>query len=167
MTSEKKPPTFAFSDEREGARGGSKTAVTRFTKVTPSELQSPSAPRQKRVQFPEDDAQLATILPTAGGEPWCVDPETPNHVIVDSYAESCLRLNCRPLSCIIEQLTKVASPLAKTKIPAIILKGTQLTKKDLEALECVFKYCQMYHLSFENTGLKNEEVLLFTKAPVH
>lgn len=51
---------------------------------------------------------------------------------------------------------KVSSPLAKTKIPAIILKGTQLTKKDLEALECIFKYCQTYHLSFENTGLNNE-----------
>lgn len=163
MPTEKKPSTFSFPEEKAEVEGGGKTAVTRFTNSVLSASLPPSAPPRKRVQFPEDETQLATTLPT-GNEAWRVDLETPNHVIVDAYAEACLRLDLRPLSCVIEQLSKVSAPLAKTKIPAIILKGTQLAKKDLEALECIFKYCQAYHLSFENTGLNNESLSCLLEA---
>ncbi len=47
-------------------------------------------------------------------------------------------------------------PIAKTLIPALVLKGVQLTEKDIEALEQVFKYCQTYHMSFENTNLNDQ-----------
>ncbi|KAL5109139.1 Protein phosphatase 1 regulatory subunit 37 [Taenia crassiceps] len=163
MTTEKFS-NFVFPEERGGVGGGERPVVTKFTNSIIPVPQLPSPPRPKCVRFPEDEAQLATVLHTSGDEPWRVDLETPNYVIVDAYAEACLQLDCRPLSCIIEQLSKVSSPLAKTKIPAIILKGTQLTKEDLEALECIFKYCQTYHLSFENTGLNNESLSYLLEA---
>ena len=63
-------------------------------------------------------------------------------------------------------LQKVNVPLARSKIPAIILKGTQLTTEDLEALEVVFKYCQTYHLSFENTNLTDKVRYFFNYCAV-
>ncbi|VDO05249.1 unnamed protein product [Rodentolepis nana] len=108
--------------------------------------------RHKSVRFVEDD-KLVTELDFNCAEPWCIDRNTPNHVIIDKYAESCLKLNRPPLSTIIEQLSEIAAPLANTKIPVITLKGTQLCKEDIQGLEEIFKYCEVYHLNFENTNL--------------
>ncbi|KAM3172833.1 hypothetical protein ACTXT7_013721 [Hymenolepis weldensis] len=112
--------------------------------------------RQKCVRFAEDD-KLVTEFCSNVAEAWCIDRNTPNHVIIDKYAEACLKLNRPPLSTIIEQLSKITTPLTKTKIPAIKLKGTQLCKEDIEALEEIFKYCEAYHFSFENTNITDKE----------
>ncbi|KAM7535274.1 hypothetical protein Aperf_G00000103892 [Anoplocephala perfoliata] len=125
-----------------------------------------SAPSNQRkcVRFPEDDEQLATEFRTSGSEAWCVDPNTPNHKIIDRYAEACLKLGRPPLSTIIEQLSKVTTPITKTRIAAIVLKGTQLIEEDIEALEVIFKYCQTYHLSFENTNLTAKSLTCLLEA---
>lgn len=41
------------------------------------------------------------------------------------------------------------------KILFIFFEGVQLSERDIEALEQVFKYCQAYHMSFENTNLND------------
>ncbi|VUZ48971.1 unnamed protein product, partial [Hymenolepis diminuta] len=112
---------------------------------------------QKCVRFAEDDKLVTEFSNVA--EAWCIDRNTPNHVIIDKYAEACLKINRPPLSTVIEQLSKITTPLTKTKIPAITLKGTQLCKEDIEALEEIFKYCEAYHFSFENTNLTDKTLL--------
>nr|CDS28567.2 leucine rich repeat containing protein 68 [Hymenolepis microstoma] len=123
--------------------------------LTVPEFDLSNSQRQKIVRFVEDD-KLATEFGFNVAEPWCIDRNTPNHVIIDKYAKSCLKLNRSPLSTIIEQLSEITAPLASTKIPVINLKGTQLCKEDIQGLEEIFKYCETYHLNFENTNLTDD-----------
>ncbi|VDD75514.1 unnamed protein product [Mesocestoides corti] len=135
-----------------------KTSTSFAKSVFPVPDTPPQSRRKsKHVRFPEDDDKLTSSIYGAD-EAWRVDPDTPNDKVVDGYAAFCARLNRPPISSIIEQLSVATVHLATTKIPAIILKGTQLSLKDIEALEYVFKYCQAYHMSFENTNIDDKSL---------
>nr|VZI38607.1 unnamed protein product [Spirometra erinaceieuropaei] len=117
-------------------------------------MKKPCPSSDKKVHFPQDSQIVDSVF--EGGEAWRMDPSVPNEEVIDRYVAVAYSLDRKPLSCIIEQLSKITIPFSLYTFAAFVFKGIQLCLSDIEALEEVFKYCRCYHLSFENTNLERK-----------
>ncbi|VDK31144.1 unnamed protein product [Dibothriocephalus latus] len=146
-------PKTSPNDQRE-SQEVAKTPTSSIDEDSSVEEKKPSPSSDKKVHFPQDGKLVHSVF--EGGEAWRLDPSVPNEEVIDRYAAHAYSLDRKPISSIIEQLSKMTIPFALCAFAAFVFKGTQLALPDIEALEEIFKYCHATHLSFENTNLERK-----------
>ncbi|XP_070576804.1 protein phosphatase 1 regulatory subunit 37-like [Ptychodera flava] len=132
--------------------------VDSATEVTEDSPKNESKPNIKlpgrRVNFPDDDELVSGKVDPL--DPWSAARDTSTEELVDSYKDSCVKWNVKPIPRLLQQLYAINDFTTKTDL--LNLKGERLDVRQCEALEDVFKRVQFKTIDLENANLEDESV---------
>ena len=114
-------------------------------------ISSTSTSTTRRVHFPSDESQLRMI--SIAPEPFANQPLLSLGVILQRYRAACQRLQIRPLSSLLDQLSTMDDTrrVFDDRLSCLNIIHEKLDSKQMDAIEEILSRCRFYRLDFDSS----------------